>query len=561
MEKADIHESIQRRSLSRHDLDHEIEDWLTLSDFPDDTRVNLTLRGRRFIFQKDIVLKSLEPVKSRAQWLRYRSNPEMSIPLSTIRLLMRDKHELFLSSFTVTSIGNQKNQLPIKLPIRTHNNSLTKLLALLTLSKNVFISGTYQTEELKKVQSLIETFDSIFDVNLCPEEGKITQNQRGYYVKIPVPICSALVKAFTGEYHANVPQIIRSVAKCKDEQDMIDFVTTWLEFSRIYRYEGDRKNLFMFRYNDETRELVKLLDKIGVQYETGSIIDRDNFVPVYRIPNVADNEVILSTSSIVSRLKRKIQNQEVRIKELETIKDDLEAKLRGATQRIDEKLTWSRGMDERLAEDLAEKLAEFERILRQTRHENEELKRILRDSGTISPDESILYEGATEPRVADDLAQLREEVDLLKERLALISQPPPPSKELSYKITQEITMKSDKPPPLGVDVDLLQLIKTFLAHPDNWILFILGTNQSLTKEQLRNILGIPAEKRMDLQKSLNDFVDRKILKVEISNEGEELYQIDRWQKSDLIGSYITTLLGNKDLVPLEIRQLVRSVLR
>lgn len=555
----ELHESI-KLSRSRLDDDYDIEEWLTLAHFPDDTRVNLTPRGRRFIFQKGIVLKSLESVVSRAQWSRYRSDPKMSIPVSTIRLLIANKPELFMTSFTVTSIGNKKIQLPIKLPIKTRNNSITKLLALLTLSKNVFITGTFQTDRRAKVEALLETFDSIFDVNLCPDD-KIVQNQRGYYVKIPVQICSALVKGFTGENKASFPTIISSVAKCKDEQDILEFVTMWLRFSRVYRFKGDKENLFMFRYNDETRELVKLLDIIGVQYETGSIIDSGNFVPVYRIPNIADNEEILGTHSIVSRLKGKIQNQEARIKELESIKDDLEDELNSATQSIHEKLAWSKGMDERLVDDLTEKILEFERILLQTKHENERLKEVLRGSGTLMSDESLLLETSTEPIIVDDISQLREEVDLLKERLTMISQLRPPSKELSYKVTQEISLKTDQQPSLGIDLDLRPLVKTLLANPDNWVLFILGSNQALTMEQIRKILGISVEKRMDLHKLLNDYVNKLILKIEVSSDGEELYKIDRWHHSDIIGSYTTTLLGNKELVPLELRQLVRSVLR
>ncbi len=555
----ELHESI-KQSRSRLDDDYDIEEWLTLAHFPDDTRVNLTPRGRRFIFQKGIVLESLESVVSRAQWSRYRSDPKMSIPVSTIRLLIANKPELFMTSFTVTSIGNKKIQLPIKLPIKTRNNSITKLLALLTLSKNVFITGTFQTDRRAKVEAFLETFDSIFDVNLCPDD-KIVQNQRGYYVKIPVQICSALVKGFTGEDKASFPTIISSVAKCKDEQDILEFVTMWLRFSRVYRFDGDKENLFMFRYNDETRELVKLLDIIGVEYETGSIIDSGNFVPVYRIPNIADNEEILGTHSIVSRLKGKILNQEARIKELESIKDDLEDELTSATQSIHEKLAWSKGMDERLVDDLTEKIMEFERILLQTKHENERLKEILRGSGTLMSDESILLETSTEPIVVDDISQLREEVDLLKERLTMISQLRPPSKELSYKVTQEISLKTDQQPPLGIDLDLRPLVKTLLANPDNWVLFILGSNQALTMEQIRKILGISVEKRMDLHKLLNDYVNKLILKIEVSSNGEELYKIDRWHHSDIIGSYTTTLLGNKELVPLELRQLVRSVLR
>lgn len=555
----DLHESI-KRSRSKLDNDHDIEDWLTLAHFPDDTRVNLTPRGRRFIFQKGVELKTLESVVSRAQWSRYRSNPEMSIPVSSIRLLIANKSELFMSSFTVTTIGNKKTQLPIKLPIKIRNNSIAKLLAILTLAKNVFTTGTFQTDSRTKVDALIETFDSIFDVNLCPE-GEIAHNQRGYYVKIPVQICSALVKAFTGEYKASFPLIIRSVAKCKDEQDILEFVTMWLRFSRVYRFKPNQENLFMFRYNDETREIVKLIDLIGVQYETGSIIDGGNFVPVFRIPNNADNETILGSSSIVSRLKGKIENQEARIEELETIKDDLESKLKVTTQSIHEKLAWSKGMDERLIDDLTEKLIEFERILLQTKRENERLKQILRDGGTLSSDESILLESSEEPTVANDIATLREEVDLLKERLALINQPQPPSKELSYKVTQEISMKTDQQPSAGIDIDLRPLVKTFLANPDNWILFILGSNQTLTKEEIRKVLGISVDKRVELQKTLNDYVNKHILKIEMSTDGEEFYQIDRWQHSDLIGSYTTTLLGNKELVPLKIRQLVRNVLR
>ena len=553
-----IHESI-KKSSSTEDFNHKIPDWLTLDHFPDDTRVNLTPRGRRFVFQKSLILKNLEHIVSRAQWSRYRSNPEMSIPVSTLRLLVEDERELFMTSFTVTSIGNKKIQLPLKLPIRTRNNSLAKLLALLTLSKNVFQTGTYQTDQREKIEHLIETFDSIFDVNLSPDE-EITYNQRGYYLKIPAQICSAIIKVFTGEYSASFPQIISSVAKLEDEQGILDFVTMWLKYSRLYRFDNSQENLFMFRYNDETRELVKLIEMLGVKYETGSIIDGGNFVPVYRIPNVADNEIILGTPSLLSRLKSKIRNQTARINELEAIKDDLESKLRGTTRGIGEKVTWSRAMDERLAEDLTEKLVEFERILIQTRNENEKLKRLLKDSGAIlEVEESIFVENSDGEKIVEDINQLREEVNQLKERLAILNQPSQ-GKELSYKVTKEITMKADHA-PIGIDVDLRPLVKTFLAHPDNWVLFILGTNQSLTKEQIGRILGFSADRRLELQGCLNEFVNRHILKVTTSSHGEEIYSLDRWQWSDLIGSYTTTLLSDKENVPLEVRQLVRSVLK
>ncbi|MFX1286180.1 MAG: hypothetical protein ACFFB5_21230 [Promethearchaeota archaeon] len=568
MEQAELRETIQE-TRSRLDSDHEIDEWLTLADFPDDTRVNLTPRGRRFIFQKEVVLKSLEPVVSRAQWSRYRSNPEMSIPLSTIRLLVENKRELLMTSFTVTTIGNKKSPLSIKLPLKTRSNSLTKLLALFALSKNVFNTGTYQTKDKKQVECLIETFESIFDYSLCSKE-EIPQNQRGFYIKIPTQICSALVKAFTGEFQASVPQIIRSIGKCQDEKDIVDFIITWLQFSRIYRSERDQEYLYKFRVTDETRALIELIKKLGVNYKDGAIrhskkIDGkyvEHNIPVYLIPKEKDNEVILNThSSRVSRLQAKIQNQEAWIRELKAIKEDLENKLERVTQSSDASLTWSRAVDERDKENLTEKLEEFDRILQHTRRETAELRRILEESNEIASEDPIIIEDTAAPDVINGLDRLRKEVDRLKEQLAEISRPPASSKELSYRVTQEITMKSESSPFPVIDVNYSSLIKTFLAHPDNWVLFILSIEQPLTQEQIRNILGIPVEKRVDLLKRLNDFVDRKILKVEISSQGEEIYKIDKWQQSDLIRGYITTLLGNKTLVPLKIRQLVRNVLR
>jgi hypothetical protein len=553
----EVNDEVTKRR-SRLDLEHEIEEWLSLDHFPDDTRVNLTLPGRRFIFQNVRMQKALGPVVSRTQWSRYRSNPEMTIPLSTLRILVDNERELFMTSFTVTTIGNKKIQLEIKLPIKTRSNSLAKLLALLTLSKNVFLTGTYQTDQQGKIKNLIETFDSVFDVNLCPD-GEIAQNQRGYYVKIPTSICAAIVKAFTGDHQASFPQIILSVSKCKDEQDILDFVTTWLRFSRLYRFEGNEETLFMFRYNDETREIVKLIDKLGVKYETASIWDRGTVVPVYRIPNVADNKVILDSLSLVSRLKAKIINQEARIEELEAIKEDLEVEIEGATEKAHEKLSWSRAIDERLADDLTEKLNEFERILVDTRKENDELKRILLDRGIISQKAFSLEESSDETALSSDMAQLTDEVNRLKDRLANLKSSENIGKELSYKVTKEITMKTDTP-TVGMNLDLRPLVKTFLASPDNWILFILGTNESLSKEQIRKILGINFDNMMHLQKRLNDLVDNRILKV-VESSGEELYQLDSWEKSDLISSYSHTILGNKEDVPLDVRQLVRYVLR
>jgi hypothetical protein len=313
----------------------------------------------------------------------------------------------------------------------------------------------------------------------------------------------------------------------------------------------------MFRYSDETREIAKLIEKLGVRYETASIWDRGSVVPVYRIPNVDDNKVILETASIVNRLKDKIVSQEARIKELEAIKEDLEIELEGTTQSSHEKLSWSRAIDERLADSLSEKLLEFERILINTKRENEALKNLLREGGTVSPE--ILEESSDSTVITSDIANLREEVNLLKERLANMKEQSQESKELSYKVTKEITMKSGGS-SVGMEMDLRPLVKALLASPDNWILFVLGTNQQLSKEKISQILGIPAEKRLDLTRKLNEYIDRRIIKV-IETPEEELYQLDRWEWSDLIGSYTNTILGNKEGVPLDVKQLVRYILR
>ena len=548
-----LHEEVAdhvSKRRSRLDTEHEIDEWLSLEHFPDDTRVNLTLPGRRFIFQHSRMQKALGPVVSRAQWSRYRSNPEMTIPLSTLRILIENKRELFLTSFTVTTLGNKKSQLPIKLPIKTRSNSFAKFLALLTLSKNVFQTGTYQTDQREKIESFIETFDSVFDVNLCPD-GKIAQNQRGYYVKIPTHICSAIVKVFTGEHQASFPQIILSVSNCKDEQDILEFVFEWLKFSRLYRFEGDEKNLYQFRYNDETREIINLIEKLGVQYETASIMDRGVFVPVYLIPNVADNKAILSYPSLVNRLKDKISSQEARIEELEAIKDDLESELEEATGTTEEKLSWSRAIDERLAEDLSEKLVEFERILDYTRSENEKLKGLLRETGTD-------FDEVKEERIgANEIAQLRTELNQLKDQLANIKQTTSTDKELSYRVTKEFTMKAGSS-TVTSDLNLNSLVKVFLSSPDNWILLLLWKDKALSKEEISNALGIPAERRMDLQKRLNDFVDRRILKI-VESANDELYQIDNQEMNDLIRAYTHTILGNKTADTLDARHLLRTM--
>jgi len=134
----------------------------------------------------------------------------------------------------------------------------------------------------------------------------------------------------------------------------------------------------------------------------------------------------------------------------------------------------------------------------------------------IPSDEPMTIDDLTAPNVIDGLDRLRKEVDRLKEQLSEISRPSPStSKEMSYKVTQEITMKSEPSSFLSISSDHQSLVKTFLAHPDNWILFILSSKQALSHEHIRNILGIPVEKRMDLHKRLNDFVDRRILKVEV----------------------------------------------
>lgn len=540
------------QKVTEQEINHIIPEWLTLDCFPDDARFNLSLRGRKFLFQNNSQLRHLLSVISPAQLSRYRSDLVMTIPLSTIRILIEEPEELFMTSFTVTSVGNKKTQLPIKLPVKTQKNSLTKLLALLCLSKNVFSTGTYQTDQYEKVKAFLDALDEVFDVTLVDE---IPQNKRGYYLKIPQQLGSAIVKAVTGEFNANNPQIIRSILKCEEEQDILEFVQTWLSFSRLYRFDNDHDCLFMFRANDETRELVKLLDKIGISVETGSIFDRDTFVPVYRINNTSDNNSIIRSTSFLTRLKSKIKHQDSRIKELESIKENLEDKLNATKDNLSSKQTWSRGVDERLIDHLAEKVAEFERILIETRKENRQLRVALKGY-----DEKSVQ--LTTPSIAEspEFERLRDEVHQLKEQLD--QAPTSSDRELTYKVTKEVSMKMGEGTRLSDGTDfqirLYNLLKTFLAHKDNWILFLLAAKQPLSIEEIKTILG--QENRLQLRKSLNNFIDSGVITVKYSDDEEELFYINEIRSKDLIAENRSSF-KNKDNVPLEVRQLARTLFR
>ena len=113
--------------------DSDIGSWLSLIHFPDDTRVQLTKKGRRFIFQNTSALNHSDAeLVGRAKWNQYRSNTEVPIPLGTIKTLLgNNDRELFLSSVSVTAIGSHKLLIPIKLPIKIPSSPVIKILALL----------------------------------------------------------------------------------------------------------------------------------------------------------------------------------------------------------------------------------------------------------------------------------------------------------------------------------------------------------------------------------------------------------------------------------------------
>ena len=332
-------ESLISQDVSFTESDSMIGSWLSLIHFPDETRVQLTKRGRNFVFQSKIDKNQIDLV-GRAKWNQFRSNTEVPIPLGIIKtLLENDEKDLFLASFSVTGIGSQKLIIPIKLPIKVPGSPIIKILALFCLTRNVFNTGNFQTDNEAKVTAFIEIFHSAFGFEL-----PVGVNKRGNYIRIPLQFIQALTKFFTGTETSSIRQIIESLNRFSNE-DIISFLTSWFTYYRIYRNIKRTDQLFIFRRRNETTdEIANLLQKCEVELYPGTIQENGNIISAYVVKNTEKNISILDLSFINGELEEK-QDQLLLIKRIESLKDQIKLK--------DEKIDVLNKELEKLNEELA----------------------------------------------------------------------------------------------------------------------------------------------------------------------------------------------------------------
>lgn len=413
-------------NLSFDDNDSTIGSWLSLEHFPDDTRVQLTKRGRRFIFQSSNKNNSFIELIGRAKWNQYRSNTEVPVPLETIKtLLSNNKKELFLTSFSVTGIGSQKLLIPIKLPIKVPGSPITKIVALLCLTRNVFTTGNFQTDNQKKAETLIETFSQAFGFEL-----PIGVNKRGNYIRIPLQFISALNNFFTSEEDFNYVNIIKSINRFSIE-DIKSFLNTWFSFFRIYRNIKRPDQLFIFRRKNEvSEEIAKLLEKCEVEFYPGTIQENGNFISAYVIKNTEINHKILDLSFLdgemdkkpdhlmliknITRLNDQINQKDEKIIVLEALIGKLNQEL---IKEQESKLTasYSRFYFESQTKKLEEKFLELKHIRKELEMENLNLRSKLKRSGSIFVDSNKIFN----PEISEpDLRDISEStLDIVKNQI------------------------------------------------------------------------------------------------------------------------------------------------
>jgi hypothetical protein len=428
-------------------------------------------------------------------------------------MALEDK-DLFVASFTVTSVGSKKAQLQIRLPIKAQEPGLIRLVALMCLTRGLISSGTYQSDREEKTAALVEVFEDAFGVRL-----NIGENKRGFYIKVTKPIVTAVCRAVTGTDEPNVPEIIRAIGDFQEEA-ILTFLSTWFSYSRIYRSPDD-KCLFMFRASDETLEIAKLLDKIGVQYENGSITDADTFVPVYIVTKTEENEALLSALPFidsekskralleeVARLRVRLNSRDEKIRMLEEIINDLQSKLQELQDKKDSAM-WSRYYYEKQTTELREKLAALKRVREELEEEIQLLQTALSAESTAFPSEaaSIPVRSMTH---ADEITWLKKRLAELEVRMDEGAHTPP--QEVVFR-QQEVRISGGAPPeftsqgfalPIGKKGE--DLLRALMGVEENWILLILSAEESMSLEELASALDSrnPAELRRTLRRLEED---------------------------------------------------------
>jgi len=545
------------------------DSWLYLTHFPDQTRVNLTKRGRLFIFQTNNVPLLCADVVSRVTWSRYRSNMEMSVPLSIIKMLLKTETDLFVSSFTVTSIGSQKVQFKVRLPVKI-DRYLCKLIAIMCKTTGIFTTGNFQSDRLDKTEAFIEAFRQVFGIQL----GPAGRNQRGYYIKITEHLASAIYCAFTGEKRpsssASATVKIISAMRKLDEDLILTFLNAWFAFSRIYRSgslsaaftHSSGHALFMFRDNDETRELVKLLDTVGIEWENGSITEGNQFIPTYIVKNTVENKAILNLPFIatqkskkhlleeVSKLKVRISIKDDRIQALEKIIEELETKI----DRIKEKkkqVSYSKYYYERSAQELRQKFEELTRLKNELEQENVSIREKL--AGGIAT-----RTGPPSAKEYDDRDKTYSEVlDELKSFKGFTA-----TKRREFVYREEFHLSSEeesRPSSLAstsLTKGILKVMLTLLGMPENWVLFCLSESKPKTLDELKNILEL--DSKFELRKVINKYEGLEIIDISQNENGEEMFSLNWENVLRVVDKYRAKLTRNEN--PPEIKSYVKHVI-
>ena len=397
-----------------------ISEWLSLNNFPDGTKVTLTERGRQFIFLSPSPPAKFHAIIDKTKWLRYKSTKE-AIPLSIIKaILNNNEKELFITSFMITGLGSQKLSLNIRLPINVNNSEFSRLLALMCLSRGIFISGAYQSDMKDKTEAFLDAFEGLFG-----SKPTVSQNKRGYYTKITEQLVKGIVNFITGKDNATVPEIIESVSKFR-EDDILEFIITWLKYSRVYRKE-DMSNpfLFEFRVNEETDSIVKLLTLCKIDWGTGSLRENSRIVPIYGIRNTIENLAILNLKMYeskdnlkrelleeISQLRTNIEQKNARLDMMGKIIEELNDELDMAKEKA-KRVSYSKYYYEKRSQELKQKCEELSRLKNEIQVENVHLKRVVKES--IFPKHDIqipISESKDEPIYA--LTNEDEEVDILE---------------------------------------------------------------------------------------------------------------------------------------------------
>lgn len=381
-------------NVSFTENDSMIGSWLSLIHFPDETRVLLTKRGRNFIFQSKIDKSQIDLV-GRAKWNQFRSNTEVPIPLGIIKtLLNNDEKDLFLASFSVIGIGTQKLIIPVKLPVKVPGSPIIKILALFCLTRNVFNTGNFQTDNEAKASAFIELFHFAFGFEL--PSGV---NKRGNYIRIPLQLIQAITKFFTGEETSSIVNLVTSLNRFSKE-DIISFLTTWFTFYRIYRNIKRTDQLFIFRRKNETTdEIANLLQSCDVELYPGTIQENGNIISAYVVKNTEKNHSILDLSFINGEFEEK-QDQLLLIKRIETLMDQVKVKdekiavLNQELEKLNQELikeqasklaaSYSRFYFETRTQKLEEKFLELKQLREDLETENAELRRVIMKSGVGS---------------------------------------------------------------------------------------------------------------------------------------------------------------------------------